>query len=44
MDDNKKQELITACLAAKEKAHAPYSKFSVGAALLTKEGRIFSGK
>ncbi|WP_027399333.1 cytidine deaminase [Anaerovorax odorimutans] len=26
-----------------EKAYAPYSKFQVGAALLTKEGEVFTG-
>jgi len=29
--------------AAREKAYAPYSKFLVGAALLTQSGEIFSG-
>ncbi|GAW93434.1 cytidine deaminase [Calderihabitans maritimus] len=28
---------------AKSKAYAPYSRFSVGAALLTRSGKIFSG-
>ena len=39
--DNK--ELIKYALEAKEKAYTPYSNFKVGAALLTKEGRVFTG-
>ena len=29
---------------ARKHAHAPYSKFRVGAALLTKSGKIFTGR
>ena len=43
MNAAKKQELIDAALAAREKAYAPYSKFLVGAALLTKSGEIIGG-
>jgi cytidine deaminase len=39
----KPNELIAAATAAKSTAYAPYSKFSVGAAILTKSGRIFTG-
>lgn len=35
--------LITDALSAREKAYAPYSKFRVGAALLGKSGRVFTG-
>jgi cytidine deaminase len=35
--------LIRAARAARESAYAPYSKFGVGAALLTKDARVFSG-
>lgn len=35
--------LIAAARAAREHAHAPFSKFRVGAAVRTKAGRIFSG-
>ncbi len=35
--------LIKAALAARKRAHAPYSRFSVGAALLTSDGNIFTG-
>jgi cytidine deaminase len=43
MDEVKKQELIRVALEARKKAYAPYSKYQVGAALLGKSGRIFSG-
>ncbi len=37
------QELVQSAKTAMEKAYAPYSKFKVGAALLTSNGKIFSG-
>jgi cytidine deaminase len=37
------QALFEAAKAAFDKAYAPYSKFQVGAAILTPEGEIFSG-
>ena len=37
------KELVDVCLKAKEKAYAPYSKFRVGCAILTSEGKVFSG-
>jgi cytidine deaminase len=43
MEESKKQELIRIALEARQKAYAPYSKYLVGAALLTKSGRIYSG-
>ncbi|MBI4428027.1 MAG: cytidine deaminase [Ignavibacteriales bacterium] len=36
-------ELARAAQKAKTFAHAPYSKFRVGAALLTKNGKVFTG-
>lgn len=36
-------KLIAAAKAVQRHAHAPYSKFRVGAALLTKNGKIFTG-
>lgn len=37
------KELIIEALKAREKAYAPYSNFKVGAALLTKDGKIYTG-
>ncbi len=37
------QELIARAQAAQERAYVPYSRFRVGAALLTQSGRIFTG-
>ncbi len=37
------QELIGAAMAVRQNAFAPYSKFAVGAALLTAGGTIFTG-
>src|SRR3984957_180355 len=36
-------ELLERAKNAREKAYAPYSKFKVGAALLTKDGTVFDG-
>ncbi|MDQ6699751.1 MAG: cytidine deaminase [Acidobacteriota bacterium] len=36
-------ELVQQAIAARENAHAPYSKFRVGAALRDDNGRIFTG-
>ena len=40
---NPKLNLIAAALQARERAVAPYSKFKVGAALLTRDGKIIPG-
>jgi len=37
------RELARIARAAREKAHAPYSKFKVGAALRTRDGEIVTG-
>ncbi len=36
-------DLIATARAAREKAHAPYSRFAVGAAVLDEQGRIHAG-
>lgn len=39
----KKHELIAAAVKASKRAVAPYSKFHVGAALLTRAGKVITG-
>ena len=39
----KSNDLIAAAASARSAAYAPYSKFAVGAAILTKSDRIFTG-
>jgi cytidine deaminase len=36
-------QLLERAKNARERAYAPYSRFKVGAALLTKDGRVFDG-
>lgn len=43
MADASKQALFEAARAATERSHSPYSRFPVGAAIRTADGRIFSG-
>ncbi|QDS98676.1 cytidine deaminase [Adhaeretor mobilis] len=43
MDDQQKQSLVAAAVEARANAYAPYSKFHVGAAVLTASGEIHSG-
>ncbi len=40
---DKMDELVSRATAAREKAYCPYSGFAVGAAVLTPDGRIFTG-
>ena len=43
MDNTEKIRLIEAAEEARKTSYAPYSDFHVGAALLTKTGRIYKG-
>jgi cytidine deaminase len=43
MGKTDKWQLVRAAARARERAVAPYSKFKVGAALLTKNGEVISG-
>ncbi len=36
-------DLVKSAVEARHRAYAPYSKFPVGAALLAKDGRVFTG-
>ena len=40
---DKKKELIRMALEARNRSYSPYSGYCVGAALLTKSGRIYTG-
>lgn len=44
LTEEETQRLVDACIEAKAKAHAPYSNFRVGAALLTEAGTLYTGK
>lgn len=37
------RELVDLCIKARENSYSPYSKFCVGAALLTKSGKVYTG-
>ncbi len=43
MDSNTLQKLVAAALEARRNSYAPYSHYPVGAALLTKSGKVFTG-
>ncbi|EZQ03077.1 cytidine deaminase [Candidatus Acidianus copahuensis] len=43
MTDPSDEELIEIALGASKNAYAPYSKLNVGAAILTEDGKVFSG-
>jgi len=40
---DQKQALVQKAILARQNAYAQYSKYKVGAALLTKSGKVFSG-
>ena len=43
INDTRRQETIDAARAVREHAYAPYSEYTVGAAILTRSGEIFGG-
>jgi cytidine deaminase len=43
MNTKQQQRLIAAALAVRLRAHAPYSEFLVGAAVLVETGEVFAG-
>ena len=43
LSDRERRRLLTLARKSMKQAHAPYSNFRVGAALLTTKGEIFSG-
>lgn len=43
MDEHVKKELVKQADGMLDKAYVPYSKFPVGAALLTKDGKTYTG-
>ena len=43
VNEKRIKELIQAALEARNMAYSPYSHYQVGAALMTKSGRIFQG-
>jgi len=43
LTNNQRQDLVRQALDVRANAYAPYSKYKVGAALLSKEGRTFTG-
>lgn len=43
LNDEHRKKLIEIALKVRNRAYAPYSKYNVGAALLTSSGKIFPG-
>lgn len=43
-DPDQVKELVSKCLQARDAAYCPYSQFPVGAAVLTADGAIITGK
>ena len=43
MRDSTIEMLIDSAIAARERSYCPYSSFAVGAALLTQEGKLYTG-
>lgn len=43
IDQTKQEQLLKLAAEARERSYSPYSHYKVGAALLTKDGRIYQG-
>lgn len=43
LSPQQRQQLLEAAQKASERAYAPFSRFHVGAAVLTSDGRVFTG-
>ena len=43
VSEEQKNELLKAACEARNHSYAPYSNYHVGAAILTEDGRIFTG-
>ena len=43
IDSEKRNELLRLATQARDRSYSPYSHYSVGAALLTKDGKIYQG-
>lgn len=43
LDERTRSQLVSAALEARKHSYSPYSHFQVGAAILTKDGKIYTG-
>lgn len=43
MDKKQTEALVEAACSARKRSYCPYSSFAVGAALITKDGKIYTG-
>lgn len=44
LSEEDKRKLVAASMEAKKRSYSPYSKYAVGAALLTTDGTVFTGR
>ena len=43
LNDITKKKLVNSAIQAREKSYSPYSKYQVGAAILTRSGEVYTG-